>query len=258
MQDIIQQIKNAVNSTLFKLGLPSLGKMHAKLIITVLVAVVAGFVVLLLVLKILKKLRSKKSIIINLESSDAPLAQETQKKYDIIVRRINQAGKKCKSILFASPDPAALPVTVPVNTAVSLAKGKKSCLLIDLDLGRDAVAKVFELNVAENDVSARAIKTEFENLWVWPACFFTRLKHMNIKEIAQKALDKFDKVVINAPGLTASCDRRLIISAADAAFICAKDMADAAKLLQLMKELDCRVIGMVQITSPTNPYIAPI
>jgi Mrp family chromosome partitioning ATPase len=250
MQDIIQQIKDAVNSLLSKLGLPSMGAMHAKSIIMVLVAVVAGFVVLLLVLKILKKRSSKKSIIINLESSDAPLAQETQKKYDIIVRRIKGAGKKCRSIIFTSPDPAALPVTVPVNTAIGLAKGKKSCLLIDLDLGRDAVAKVFELNIEESDVRPKAIKTNIENLWVWPACFFARFKHMNMKEIAQKARDKFDKVVINAPALTDSCDRKQIISAADAAFICAKDMADAAELLRLMDELDCKVIGMIQITSP--------
>ncbi len=255
LQDIFQQIKDAVNSFLFKLGLPSLGGMHAKLILTVFFATVVGFVVLMLILKVLKKRSLKKSIIINLESSDAPPAQETQKKYDIIVRRINQAGKKCKSILFASPDAAALPVTVPVNAAIGLAKGKKSCLLIDLDLDRNAVARVFEINIAENDVQARAFKTEFENLWVWPACFFTRLKHMNIKEIAQKSLDKFDRVVINAPTLADSCDRRLIISAADVAFICAKDMADAAELLQLMKELDCRVIGSIQITSPETTSI---
>jgi hypothetical protein len=250
LQDTIQEIKDAVNSFLYKLGLPSMGKLHAKLIITAFFAAVIGAVVLLLILKIMKKRSLKKSIIINLESSDAPPTQEVHKKYDIIVQRINQAGKKCKSILFASPEPTVLPVTVPVNIAVGLAKGKKSCLLIDLDLDRDAVARVFEINIEEGDAHPRAIKTEFENLWIWPACYFARLKHMNVKEIAQKALDKFDKVVINAPALTASCDRRQIISAADAAFICAKDMADAAELLQLMKELDCKVIGQVQITSP--------
>jgi hypothetical protein len=250
LQDIIQQIKDAVNGLLYKLGLLSLGEMHVKLIIIVFLTAVVGIVVLLLILKVLKKRRLKKSIIINLESSDAPFTQETQKKYDIIIQRINQAGKKFRSILFASPEPADLPVTVPVNAAIGLSKGKKSCLLIDLDLDRNAVARVFEINIAENDVRPRAIKTEFENLWVWPACFFARLKHMNIKEIAQKSLDKFDTVIINAPALLASCDRKLIISAADAAFICAKDVADAAKLLRLMKELDCRVIGQVQITSP--------
>ena len=250
LQDAIQEIKDIVNSFLHKIGLPSMGAMHAKLILTVFFAVVAGLVVILLILKILKKRSSKKGIIINLENTDALPPQEAQKKYDIIIRRINQAGKKCRNILFASPEPAALPVTVPVNTAIGLARGKKSCLLIDLDLDRNAVAKVFELNIEESDMHPRAIKTNIENLWVWPACYFTRLKHMNIKEIVQKALDKFDTVVINAPTLAASCDRRQIISAADAAFICAKDMSDAAELLQLMKELDCKVIGHIQITSP--------
>jgi hypothetical protein len=252
LQETIQEIKDAVNSFLYKLGLPSMGKMHAKLIITVFFVAVVGLVVLLLILKVLKKRRLKKSIIINIDDGDAPLTQKAQEKYDIIIQRIKQAGKKSRSILFASAEPAALPVTVPVNTAIGLAEGKKSCLLIDLDLDRDAVARVFEINVAESDVRPRAIKTEFENLWVWPACYFARLKLMNVREIAQKSLDKFDMVILNAPALTVSCDRRQIISAADAAFICAKDMADAAELLRLMKELDRTVIGQIQITSSTS------
>ena len=250
LQDIIQQIKDAVNSALYKCGLPSMGEMHVKSIIITFVAAVVGIVALVLVLRILKKRKLKKSIIINLDDSEAPLAQKTRGNYDIIVRRIKQAGKKCESILFASSESAALPVTVPVNTAVGLAKGKKSCLLIDLDLDRDAVARAFELNIEESDVRPRAIQTEFENLWVWPACYFARLKHMNIKEIAQKALDKFDTVVINAPALATSCDRRQIISAADAAFICTKGTSDIAELSQLMEEMDCRVIGHIQISSP--------
>lgn len=250
LQDIIQQIKDAVNSALYKCGLPSMGEMHAKSILIALAAATVGVVALVLVLRILKKRKLKKSIIINLDDSEAPLAQKTRGNYDIIVRRISQAGKKCESILFASLEPAALPVTVPVNTAVGLAKGKKSCLLIDLDLERDAVARAFELNIEESDVRPRAIQTELENLWVWPACYFARLKHMNIQEIVQKALDKFDTVVINAPALATSCDRRQIISAADAAFICAKGTSDIAELSQLMEEMDCKVIGHIQISSP--------
>ena len=250
LQDIIQQIKDAVNSALYKCGLPSMGEMHVKSIIITFVAAAVGIVALILILRILKKRRLKKAITVNLDDSEAPLTQKTLEDYDIIIRRIKQAGKKCESILFASSESAALPVTVPVNTAVGLAKGKKSCLLIDLDLDRDAVARVFELNIEEGDVRPRAIQTEFENLWVWPACYFARLKHMNVKEIVQKALGKFDTVLINAPALATSCDRRQIISAADAAFICAKGTSDIAELSRLMKELDCRVIGRIQITSP--------
>ena len=252
LQDIIRQIKDAVNNALYKCGLPSLGEMHAKSILIALAAATVGIVVLILILRILKKRRLKKAITVNLDDSEAPLTQKTLEDYDIIIRRIKQAGKKCESILFASSESAALPVTVPVNTAVGLAKGKKSCLLIDLDLDRDAVARVFELNIEEGDVRPRAIQTEFENLWVWPACYFARLKHMNVKEIVQKALGKFDTVLINAPALATSCDRRQIISAADAAFVCAKDMSDVAELSRLIEELDCIVIGRIQITSPTT------
>jgi sensor c-di-GMP phosphodiesterase-like protein len=80
LQDIIQQIKDAVNSALYKCGLPSMGEMHAKLIIITFVAAVVGIVALVLVLRILKKRKLKKSIIINLDDSEAPLAQKTRKK----------------------------------------------------------------------------------------------------------------------------------------------------------------------------------
>ena len=73
---------------------------------------------------------------------------------------------------------------------------------------------------------------------------------MNVKEIVQKALDRFDFILINAPSLMSSPDRRQIVSAAKAAFICTKEASEVMKLTKLIKPLECTVIGRIQIPQP--------
>jgi hypothetical protein len=175
------------------------------------------------------------------------LITKPQENYAPIAQRIKSAKGKCKSILFASVKLQALPVTIPVNVTIELTRGKKCCLLVDLDLERDAIAKVFELNGQKTGLRPKAVQTKLENIWVLPGHDFVRLKQMNIKMIVQNALDKFDLVLMNAPSLTSNPDRRQIISAAQAAFTCAKDASEATKLTELIKPSTCRVIGNIQI-----------
>ena len=167
--------------------------------------------------------------------------------YRHIAEQIERVERKYRSILFASVNLGSLPVTIPVNVAVELAKSKKRCLLIDLDLRRDAVAKAFELDAQYGGVCCKAVQTEFEGLWVWPGHSFTQLRQMNVKMIVQSALDRFDFILINAPSLVSSPDRRQIVSAAQAAFICAKDAPEAARLTELIKPSGCMTIGHIQI-----------
>jgi len=195
-----------------------------------------------------KKRKLNKIININLTSSKEPPDKQPQENYERICERIKQAGKKYKSILFASVGSETLPVTIPVNAAVGLAKDNKRCLLIDLDLRRDAIAEAFGLYRSETSLRPGAVRTEFENLWVWPGHNFAQSKQMNIKQIVQKALDRFDFILINAPSLVSSPDRRQIISAGQAAFICTKDASEVTKLSELIRPSDCRVIGHIQVS----------
>ena len=204
-------------------------------------------VVFVLALILLKRRKSKKAIGSNLTSGKDTLDIRSEEDYELITRRIIRVKRKYKSILFASVGPASLPVTIPVNVAVGLAKNKKRCILIDLDLKRDAIAKALGLDSNKNRLQPKAVRTEFENLWVWPGHNFTQLKQMNIMEIVQKASDRFDFILMNAPYLVSSPDRMQIISAAQAAFICAKSGSEAARLAELIKPSDCVVIGNIQI-----------
>lgn len=204
-------------------------------------------VVLVLALILLKRRKSKKAISSNLTGGKDTFDIRSEEDYELITARIIRVGKKYKSILFASVGPASLPVTIPVNVAIGLAKNKKRCLLIDLDLRRDAIAKALDLDNNKKGLQPKVLRTEFENLWVWPGHHFIQLKQMNIQEIVQKASDRFDFILMNAPYLVSSPDRMQIISAAEAAFICTKSSSEAARLAELIKPSDCVVIGNIQV-----------
>ena len=227
--------------------LPELEIFQNQWVILCIVAGVITIVILVLVLIPLKEQKSKKGYNMNLAEGEEPTDKRPEEHYEFITERIRRVEKKYKSILFASVELGSLPITIPVNVAIGLAKNKKRCFLIDLDLKRDAVAEVFGLDAQKDGLRPKAVRTEFENLWVWPGHNFAQLKQMNIKLIVQKASDKFDFILINAPSLVSSPDRRQIISAAQAAFICTKDTSEVKKLAELIKPSNCMVIGHIQI-----------
>lgn len=240
MVDILEKIS-------FKLGLPFSGQTMMYAVIGII-----AFILFALTLIILRRRKYKKVIKVNLTVDKEDSDEQAQTAYKSIIKRIKRVKRKYKSILFTSIETEALPVTLPVNVAIGLTKGKKRCLLIDLDLRRDAVAKVFGFNAEQGGLRAKAVQTEIENLWVWPSHNFSQLKQMNIVEIVEKALDKkspdkFDVILINAPYVISSPDRKQIISAAEAAFICTKDKSEKRKLAELIKPLYCTIIGHVQI-----------
>ncbi len=240
MVDILERIS-------FKLGIPASGQ-------TVLYVIVGVIVIILiaLILIILRRRKFKKVINVNLTVDKEGGNEQAEGTYKSIIKRIKRVKKKYKSILFTSIEAEALPVTLPVNVAVGLAKEKGRCLLIDLDLRRDAVAKVFGFDAEQAGLRAKAVQTEIENLWVWPSHNFAQLRHMNVMGIVERSLDKkspdrFDLILINAPSVVNSPDRKQIISAAEAVFICTKDESERKKLVELIKPLYCTIIGHIQI-----------
>ncbi len=196
--------------------------------------------------------KKRKSSVIKL-GGQGPVEEWSAEIYEPVLERLKRKGKKCKSVLFASAGVEGLPSAVCVSVAGILAKGGKKCLIVDLDLVGDGVAKTFGIDSQEQGVEPRAVRTRFKDLWVWPAHYFSRLKHMNVGEIVDKAEEKFDVTILNAPGMLGSPDRRHIISSADGAFLCGKVAAagveaDFSELAELVRESDCRLIGCVEIS----------
>ena len=174
----------------------------------------------------------------------------TEDDYALITRRIIDTKGKYKSILFAAAGVNCLPITIPVNIAIQLAKEEKTVLLIDLDLIRDAIAKAFDVPHADDPQQLRpkAYPTMFNGLVVWPAQNFIQSRQMNIKPLVGAAVKKFDFTLINAPYLDGSPDRVQIAVAAKAAFIFTQNAEQAHRLAELLKEAGCKIIGNFQIT----------
>jgi Mrp family chromosome partitioning ATPase len=214
---------------------------------------VFAFIFFMLTFLIIRRRKYHKVINVNLAGNKEADDKQPKENYEPIIKRIKQVRKKYKSILFTSIEAESLPVTIPVNVAIELVKSKKRCLLIDLDLRRDAVARAFGLAAEQSRLRAKALQTEIENLWVWPSYNFSQSKQMNIIEIVERAqdkksVDKFDLILINAPSLVNSPDRKQIILAAQAAFLCTKNApSEMKKLTELLKPLYCTIIGRIQV-----------
>ena len=69
---------------------------------------------------------------------------------------------------------------------------------------------------------------------------------MNVKLLVQKAMKKFDLVVINSPHLASSPDRNQIISSARGAVIFSKDSIEEKELVKLVKASQCTLISKIQ------------
>jgi len=129
------------------------------------------------------------------------------------------SGGTAKTILMAAENVRELPVTVPVNVGVHLAGAGDKCVLIDLDMERGAISKVFEINHKTNK---KAAATCIANLWVLPADNFRADNLAVLKRIIADLEKQNDYVVIYAPNIRA-LDYRKIIETIDAAMLFGPD-----------------------------------
>jgi len=137
--------------------------------------------------------------------------------YDAIAELIeSKSDNKAKTILMAAANVEELPVTVPVNIAMRLAQRERRCLLIDLDLERGAISKVFDVDSespAGDRIQPGAIATCIDNLWVWPAGNFVKVdgepEAINIKEVITSLESQYEHLIVYAPNikLLANSDR---------------------------------------------------
>ncbi len=170
----------------------------------------------------------------------------TVSEYEYVTNLVR--GSDSKSILLASCNRQALPVTIPVKVAIQLAMDGK-CLLIDLDVRRDAIARAFDLEDTPSTKHLRPMpyKTSFENLFIWPSHNFVRSGHMNIKYLVRAAEDKYDHVLISCPCLNVSPDRKLIASSAEKVIIFSSTDTDAGYLTDLIRSRGSDVFANIEV-----------
>jgi Mrp family chromosome partitioning ATPase len=168
--------------------------------------------------------------------------------YEYITKLVRNIKGKHKSVLFASCSTEYMPITIPVKVAMQLSMDKK-CLLIDLDLKRNAVAKAFDIDskIDTKQLIPMPYKTFSENLFVWPSHNFVRSGHMNIIQLVEAAIAKFDYVIISCPCLDKSPDRRPIAAAAGHNIIFTKNDTHTERLTGIISSSDSNVMANIQI-----------
>lgn len=173
------------------------------------------------------------------KKSSEPKKQKTALDYEHLLTAIKKQNGRLHTLLLAAGSLHDLPVTVPVNLAVGLAKTHK-CLLIDLDIKRNAVARVFDLEITNGNFKTGSYPTPIRNLSVWPARNFELLRHMNLRLLIEDAAKKHDYILIYAPYLTTLPDRRQIAASARQAVVFTGQ--NGSQLMQLLNQCNCKVM----------------
>lgn len=209
-----------------------------------------GALMLVILFEILLVFFSRRKI----RTDEFPMPAPSEKAdipYEEILHTLTGQNGRIRTLLFAANRLDEMPVTIPVNVAIRLAQ-TSTCLLIDLDTKRNAIARVFDLDAGQmNETSkVRACPTQVKNLCVWPAKNFELLKQTNLRAVLDAALKKFTYVLIYAPYLTALPDRRQIAACAKQAVVC--DGTDASPLTQLLEQCNCKIVKEVKRETPTG------
>ncbi len=150
----------------------------------------------------------------------------------------------CKTVLLAASSLESLPINITAKTAIALAGSGKKCLLVDLDTRRNAAAKVFNIRSLPTNKPC-PVPTQFDNLFLWPAAFFAQFAQTNLRNLIRSAAGRFDIILLNAPYIDGSPDRRQIASVADCAFVFCKNSTQQARLAGLLKACGCTLMFYV-------------
>ncbi|GEM_PF-2659527 len=133
------------------------------------------------------------------------LGDNSQDDYQATINMLRQGGDKTRIVMAAALGTEDLPVTVAVNLAVSLADQSGKTLLVDMDIKRDSVSKVFDIK-AESD-RLRPIRSGVENLSLWPAGNFKgNAKYLS--KVLTQLRHRYRHIIIYAPSLDDSFQKR--------------------------------------------------
>jgi len=186
--------------------------------------------------------------------------------YEAIAELIESKGGSrtalTKTTLMAAESAEELPVTIPVNVAVHLAQKNQKCLLIDLDLRRGAISKVFDIDSAERSNRARgeAIATCISNLRVWPASNFNKgdgdSDVTNIKDVIARLESRYERLIVYAPNIKLLADGYRIAGCVGAAMLFgSKSKVESSSISDFYKLL----IGSgCEILKPTEVFAGAV
>jgi hypothetical protein len=163
--------------------------------------------------------------------------------YNNISSYIDELPKDRMPVLFAAEGKESLPVTVAVNTAIRLTKKGHTCLLIDADPQRSAIAKVFDIPF--DQIKNRALATCIDNLSIWTNNKLPDASIDSLKKVITAAVKKYDKVMIYAPNMNSAKLREKLPQVTASAIIFSAENENGNELRMLLDSRDCRTLAIM-------------
>ncbi|MHC4621499.1 MAG: FHIPEP family type III secretion protein [Planctomycetota bacterium] len=195
--------------------------------------------------------------------------------YEAIAELIEK--KSCgetKAILMAGARVEELPVTIPVNVGMLLAKKDQRCLLIDFDSERDAIARVFDIDFdirnggtdSKDKKEHLGIPSCVENLWVWPAGNFYRDRggtdEAGPKVLIEHLRSEYDRVLIYAPNAGSLIDWEQLANSVQIAMVFGDrgpgsngDNSRIYDFQKLLVDCGCEVLRPVDINAEAVSFV---
>ncbi len=175
---------------------------------------------------------------------------------------LSSAGHAPRTLLITSSQPAEGKTTTSVNTAISLAQTGASVLIIDADLRRPRVHRIFGLKnnaglsnyLAGDGELASLIQIAIPNLYVLPVGPLPPnpaelLGSAKMKNVIETLSANFDYVVIDSPPVSSFADSLILSSLVEGVIIVVKGGVTPREMAQRTKahlqSVGAKILGIV-------------
>jgi capsular exopolysaccharide synthesis family protein len=176
---------------------------------------------------------------------------------------LSHAESPPKTILFSSAVPKEGKTATVVNMAVAFSQLEEKVLLIDTDLRRPRLHRVFKIKndgglsgylAGKVSLEDAIQKTSIENIWILPSGLIPPnpaelLNSKKMKEMMEKVKDVFDVILVDAPPVLAVIDAVIVSSVVDCTVLVVKAGEIARKpflnAVEELKRARATIIGVV-------------
>jgi polysaccharide biosynthesis transport protein len=175
---------------------------------------------------------------------------------------LSSAGHPPRTLLFTSSQPAEGKTTTSVNTAISLAQTGSAVLILDADLRRPSVHKIFGIRnsaglsnylTGEADLTT-LIQVSMPNLYVLPVGPIPPnpaelLGSTKMKQVIETLAANFDYVIVDSPPVSSFADSLILSSLVEGVIIVVKGGVTPREMAQRTKahlqSVGAKILGVV-------------